>query len=631
MLILCILGAFSPLAAESGSAPSDSSKSASIDLLYTQFQDPPHRYSIHPYWFWNGKLDAAQLTQQIQMMVDRGVYGAIVYPIDGLRTPYLSKEWFDAYGVALAEAKRLNFDLSFNIDFDWPDGEARDPWLLKPIPSRVVQADPSFQMRSLAYVEKDVQGPSTVSLTAPDQIQFAVAAPSSQSGRLDGDSLKLIQQGVSGGKLVWKVPEGQWKVMAFYLKVTEGGEEDHVDLLNPKAIQTYIQIALQPYYERFGSSFGKNIRYLIADHEGDYGHRIAWTPGMFKEFEKAKGYDLRKYLPLLVYEGGRLTPKVRCDYLDFITQTYIRSFFNPIIDWAGSRNAIVTTHLYESPLMENAALQGNFFEIERQLPLAGVDTLVGLYKWPRDFMEAASISHFDKKGLWVEHQATDGSSSFMDLGGMRAGAYTIGAWGGTLLTPMFNYDNQKINYPPDWFYSQPYWKYFKTYADAAQRVSFMNTGGSKVASIAIYQPLETAWAESSPVFNHDVVYPKGGRALVAPLAERNYSELIWGLTSRQWSYDIMDSHYLAQAGIENATLSLGDDHYRVLLLPAVTTIRRDTFHKIQQFFDSGGVVIAVGSLPKDSMEYGENDPELQEMVIQTSSVISKAILKHSNC
>ncbi|MEO6830478.1 MAG: glycosyl hydrolase, partial [Acidobacteriaceae bacterium] len=614
MLILCILGPSSALAAENASTPPQSKKSASIDGLYAQFQDPPRQYTLHPYLFMNGKLDPARLTKQMQIMDNQGVYSTTVYGIDGLRTPYLSNDWFDNFGAMLAEAKRLNFELDFNADYDWPDGEARNPYALQPVQSRVIQADPSFQMRSLAYVEKDVEGPTTMSLTTPDQIQFAVAAASPQSGRLDGDSLKLIQQEISGEKLVWKVPQGHWKVMAFYLKVAEGAQKDNVDKLNPKATQTFIKIGLDPYYERFGSSFGKNIRSLLMDHEGDYGRRIAWTPGIFEAFEKEKGYDLRKYLPLLVYEGGRLTPKVRNDYLDFISHRYIDSFFNPIIDWARARNIEAIAQLWESPLMVNPAVEGNFFAIERQFSKTGVDALLDTYKWPRDFMEAASISHFDKKDFGVEALGIQGYNSFIDLGGMRNGTYMIGAWGGSYLWALFNYDSQKANYPPDWFYVQPYWKYFKAYADAVRRMSFMNSGGSKVASIAIYQPLEAIYAESSPIFNHDVVYPFGGGSKIAPLTEQNYSELIWGLSKQQWNYDIMDAHYLAQAGIEKGALSLGGDHYRVLLLPTATTIRRDTFKKIEQFFDAGGVVIALGNLPKNSVEYGENDPELEKMV-----------------
>jgi len=38
------------------------------------------------------------------MMVDQGVYGAFVFLIDGLRTPYLTDAWFKALGGRMIEA-----------------------------------------------------------------------------------------------------------------------------------------------------------------------------------------------------------------------------------------------------------------------------------------------------------------------------------------------------------------------------------------------------------------------------------------------------------------------------------------------------------------------------------------------
>ena len=30
--------------------------------LYRQFQDPPHTYTVRPFWFWNGKLEAKEIS-----------------------------------------------------------------------------------------------------------------------------------------------------------------------------------------------------------------------------------------------------------------------------------------------------------------------------------------------------------------------------------------------------------------------------------------------------------------------------------------------------------------------------------------------------------------------------------------
>jgi hypothetical protein len=595
------------------SAPAGEARNP-IEELYRDFQNPPRRYTIRPYWFWNDRVEGARLAQQIQMMVDRGVYGASVFPIDGLRTPYLTDAWFQAFGEALAKAQQVGFDLNFIIDFDWPDGEARDPWLLDPVQGRVVKADPAFRMRSLGYVRKQLQGPTELTVEAPDKIEFAVAARWLGADQIDGDSLTLIESGIDGPRLTWRAPQGDWEVVPFYLMPSQEVYGGQVDLMNSKAIQTYIRIALDPYYQRFQGAFGKNISYLIADHEGAYGTPIAWTPELFATFQRMKGYDLRKNLPYLFFEGGRMTPKVRCDYFDVVSEIYGRSFFDQLRTWAESRHTHLISHLWESPLSFNDTTQGNFFGIERRLSLAGNDILGDREHSPRDFMEAASVAHFERKGYWVE-PGLEGNDSYIDLGRMRTAIYVIGAWGATLVTPYFNYESRKVLYPPDWFYDQPFWKYFHAYEDPERRITMMNDGGRKVSSIAIFQPLETVWAASQPVFDNRIA--RADENKIAPLTEQDYSALIHLLTFNQWNYDIMDSHYLEQAQLTGSALRLGGDDYRVLILPPLTTVRRSTFQKVQRFFEAGGIVLALGTLPRNSMENGEDDTELKTMVEAT--------------
>ena len=578
--------------------------------LYEEFQNPPRRYTIRPYWLWNGKLDGARLEQQIRMMLAQHVYGAVAFPLDGLETPYLTEAWFKAFGEGLQAAERLGFEYDFVIDYNWPDGEARDPWILDPVQSRVIRANPVFHMRSLVPLEKSVVGPQEVTLEAPEKIEFAVAVRSTGEGQIDETAATLIESGIDGRRLIWSAPEGNWKLVAFYLVLSEGDDGGQVDLMNPKALETYLRIALDPYYSRFPTAFGKNIKYLIGDHEGYYGHPIAWSPDLFRAFQEAKGYDLRPYLPLLLYDGGRLTPKVRCDYLDLVSTLYARAFCDTIRSWTEKHRTQFLSHFWESPLVREAAGAGDLMRLLRHLSLPGADTLHNTAHVPREFMEAASVAHFRGTGYWVENQCWEGADSSTDLGTMRTGTYLTGAWGATLLSPFFYYDNRKVLYPPDWFYDQPFWKYFRTYADATRRMLLMNDGGQKVANIAILQPLETVWAEMNQV------HPDGylSAPSLIPLVEQDYSYLMYLLTNHQWSYDVMDAHYLEQAQLAGTALRLGGDDYRALILPPLGTVRRSSFHKVQRFYEAGGLVIALSALPRHSMEYGKHDPELRAMV-----------------
>jgi len=198
-IILLVILAFAPPAS-----------GASGDL-YRQFQDPPHTYTVRPFWFWNGKLDAKELGRQIDEMVSQGVYGAYVHNRTGLQTPYLSEEYFKVVGAAFEKAKKAGFLLDFVDEYEWPGGEARDVWL-KGLPSRVIAANPEFRMRGLWYSSVDVDGPGPAEIAGIRQFQFAVAALLTGNNAVDGTSLTDISGSVAGGRLSWQAPAGRWRL-----------------------------------------------------------------------------------------------------------------------------------------------------------------------------------------------------------------------------------------------------------------------------------------------------------------------------------------------------------------------------------------------------------------------------------
>jgi hypothetical protein len=575
--------------------------------LYRQFQDPPHTYSIRPFWFWNGKLDAREIERQIDEMVSQGVYGAYVHNRTGLQTPYLSAEYFRVVGAAFEKAKKAGFLLNFVDEYEWPGGEARDVWL-KGLPSRVIAANPEFRMRGLWYSSADVDGPGTARIDGIRQFQFAVAARLIGADALDGTSLTDISGAVSGAKLSWPVPAGRWRVMEFHLEDVQGRDAGLVDLMNADAIHTFISLVHEQYYKRFSRYFGTTIDSVYSDHEGDYGGRIAWTPALFGRFRDMKGYDLRKYLPLLLFDGGKITTKVRCDYLDVISELYSRSYFKQVADWAEAHRIKISGHQWEEFLQTEAGYDGDLQRNMSAWSWPGVDSLFDYGRKPRDFKVTGSVAHFRGTRFTCENQGLHGRESYFDLQKARLGTNTIAAWGVSLFIPhAFNYNSTRIEYPPDWFYHQPYWKYFKHYADYTRRLAFMNDGGRHFADILYFHPKETAWAYS------DVRWPKkAGVASTNPLVAINetYAAIMNRLEAERWDFDMADSHYLDQARIADRRLHLGNESYRVLLLPPMTTIPRGALDKIREFYNRGGIVIAVAQLPGESVEEGRDDPRI---------------------
>lgn len=585
------------------------------DELFRAFQDPPRKYSPEPFWFWNGKMEPDKVAEQVRRMVDQHVFGAFLHARDGLETPYLSEEWWQAVGGGVAEARRLGFSFDFVDEYDWPSGEVRNVWRADSHQSEVIARRPEFRQRTLAHREDFIHGPKEVRLKMPPDTQAVVAARWLGRDRIDGTSLKSIAPGPSGGDLVWPAPEGSWVVSIFSLQPGTGFDGGYVDLLNPEAVKLYTDLYYEEFYRRFGPEFGKTIRYAFADHEGDDGYKIAWTPALFDEFSRQKGYDLRTALPLLYFDGGLETIKVRCDYIEVVTRLYDAAFWTGVTSWAKAHGLGRTGHGWEDRLIWAAAFHGDLFTIERGLDPVGVDSLFDFGRQPIAFKVAQSVADFEGRRFMCENQGVQGTDSYLDMEGLRRGTNGIGTWGVDLFVPhAVDYDPAKANYPPDWLH-QPYWPYFHYYADYVRRIAYMNGESRRVVNLAVYYPITSVWANADTVFRNatnyrEIMNVKQWNGAVN-MIEDYTTRLMLGLTAHQWDYSFLDDHYLEAARIDGRNLVIGDQRFGAIILPPITTIRRAALKKLTEFYDAGGQILGIRRLPESSPEAGGDDPVIR--------------------
>ena len=75
-----------------------------------------------PFWFWNDRLDSAEIRRQVRLMRDGGVRSFIIHARWGLRTPYLSAEWWRHVRTALGEAKACGMRVWLYDEYNYPSG-----------------------------------------------------------------------------------------------------------------------------------------------------------------------------------------------------------------------------------------------------------------------------------------------------------------------------------------------------------------------------------------------------------------------------------------------------------------------------------------------------------------------------
>jgi hypothetical protein len=596
-------------------SPSEATE-AKTDPLYEGFLDPPRDFSPMPFWFWNGKMEGPVIQQEIRDMVDQHVYGAFLHGRDGLETPYLSEKWFQAIGAGLEQSKKSGFEFNFVDEYDWPSGEVRNVWMSGNHQSEVLAKRPDFRMKTLAYEAQIIDGPRIVDLPINEDSQAVVAARWLGKNQIDATSLTEINASEEKGHIRWSAPQGQWVVVQFSLKPAMGFDGGFVDLMNPAATKLFFDLSYGEYHRRFASYFRNTIHYSFSDHEGDYGYRIAWTPLLFSAFQARAGYDLRKMLPLLIYDGGDLATKVREDYLSTVTDLYGKSFWGGLTKSANDLGIGRTGHAWEESLQRAAELEGSLFTVERGLNPVGVDSLFDWGRQPLNFKVAQSVADFEGRRFACENQGVQGTDSYLDLEGIRKGTNGIAASGVNLFIPhAFNYDRDKANYPPDWLH-QPYWPYFHTYADYTRRISYMNSDSKHVTNVLLYYPITTVWNGTRPLFSGDADYQDIGDSNPwknqTGLINDYYARIILELSKHLWDFNIADDEYLESARVDGNELVIGPQRFRAIILPPITVLSRATLKKIQEFHQAGGVIFGIRLLPTASPEAGSNDSVIKE-------------------
>ena len=130
--------------------------------------------------------------------------------------------------------------------------------------------------------------------------------PSSTEAFPSPEDVMDITDHFKDGKLVWNAPEGNWKIYRFGYALT--GKQNHpapleatgleVDKLDPQAWTRYFHTYLDMYKKASGGRMGAHgVQYVLTDsYEAEC---ETWTPAMFSEFKKRRGYDLTAWMPVL--------------------------------------------------------------------------------------------------------------------------------------------------------------------------------------------------------------------------------------------------------------------------------------------------------------------------------------------
>jgi hypothetical protein len=595
------------------------------------FKDPPASYRPQPFWFLNRECSDEMLRLQIAEMADKGVGGVVLHCRHGLLIPHMGEKWMHAIETCIDALKENGMEAWLYDEDDWPSGT---------FGGKLTRPHPEYRMRYLRVQEMRVHGGATFQCSpeADDNTIICIHASKYdvlEDGVRPRGSIDDVTGAYKDGKFRWEAPPGEWLVVFFWeCPVPERVTWDcgyYLDTMNPEAVGEFKRLAYDPY-DRFSKDFGDTVKGMFTDepglmiHDGFFGtesfrhtvedpthklpgHVIAWTRGFFERFRQFAGYDIRARLMALMYDIGPETHKIRQDYYRALSKWYVESYHAALSHWCDERGLDYIGHTLEEPLWNQVRTQGNQTMVLEQLHRPGLDYLghgVGTRENPFRILSAkcaASVAHVQGKPR-VMCEAFGGSGHGHTMADRLLDANFMACLGVNMMIPhAFYYSFQgfrKTDWPPTEFYHAPFWPWYKTFADYLGRLCLFGATGHHVSDCCVVPPIKTLYNE---------MFENGKSYRVVP-AQNTFDRVSDLLLRLHHDYDYVDDTQLVNADPAGGTIGfpVSAEKYPLVILPGIEVMSLAAARMLAEFFRAGGKIIAIGAIPSEADQRGDDEP-----------------------
>lgn len=509
--------------------------------------------------------------------------------------PYDEQDWTD-FLEALAFCRQHNLELWFYDEAGYPSGHANQ---------RTLEGHPENLAQGLCWTQHSFRGPGRVTVELPIGDLFAVVAVAEDGPLLDGSRQRQLplQAEVS-------LPEGCWRVFAFASgPVWEGTHADglnirYPNLLDSSAVRRFLEVTHETYYRRAGEWFGNTITGVFTDEpslmtpifpaldDGEWHLHLPWVSDLPEIFMERTGYALAEALPALITDLGPLTGQRRGAYWATIAHLLAMRCHRQIGDWCASHGIAYTGHLlWEECLHHHVILHGDLLACLRWFGWPGYDALFSLVReeQPEAFKRrtigakyVSSAAHLYGKphtmcetfGL-TEARPLAMFMHILDvlvlLGLERHGFYS-------LLDKLSTEERLQLNIH-------------------LGRVAQAGFYGRHRCEIALLYPIVAAWAA------YDASRPVDDQGEIIAQDDA-LATLVQDLLDRQLDFDFCDDDSLQHGQAEEGRWQAGQESYRILLVPPMVVMSRDTLETLALARQAGVVVLFTGQFPVATIENG---------------------------
>jgi len=527
-------------------------------------------------------VDTNNLIRELSRYRAAGLGGVHIIPIYGAKgwesnyITYLSPRWLEMLAFTVREADRLGLGVDMTTGTGWcfggPQVSAEDAnalvtnrWFTVPAGGRLAERfDPQTTQALMAF------GPA-------------------------GGCVDLLPRLRAEGRVDWTAEGGPWQVVAVAQKpsgqqvkrAAPGGQGPMLNLFCARAMTNY----LRRFDEAFAGYAGAPPR---AQYHDSYEYRGDWSPDLFAQFERRRGYRLQEHLDAF-FTGApaERAARIKSDYRETLSDLLAEATLPVWVDWAHRRGCRTRNQAHGSP--------GNWLDLYAladipETEMFGRDRSLLVAKF------ASSAAHVTGKnlvaaetGTWVKEHFTETLADWkyllddLFLSGVNHVIYH-----GTCYSP------DEVAWPGWLFYASSQinprnsvWRDLPALNAYATRCQAVLQSGQPDHDILLYWPIHDLWHDPHGTARNLTVHARDW------FEDQPIGRLAQRLWRRGYAFDYVSDRQLASARAGRGGIQTAGGSYRVVLVPACQRMPETTLAHLLALARAGGRIIFEGTLPAD--------------------------------
>ena len=564
----------------------------------SEFKTPPTKFRPDPLWFWNNTdITKEGIDAQMPGFLEKCGYGGLaILPFGPNLTPkYLTEEYFERYKYAVEKAAELGLTLSLYDEYGFPSGSGGA--INADGVSRFRNRFPNLTMKRLDKIEEETRGGATYvsPVSKTGQLMAAVAMNADTKERID------LSGNITEETIVWKVPEGNWKIMQF---VCVADDDPNMDYLSEEAAKAYISMTHEAYYKRMPEYFGKTITSTFFDEPTLYRAQArCWTPTFNETYIKKYGSSPALYYPALWYDIGPETQAARNALFGLRAELYAAAYPKAVSEWSKAHGIVATGHQDNEEIENPVGTSADLMKCFKYQDVPGIDKIGGDRPAEKFYKIVSSAAYnWDHSLVMSETYGAMGNIPWDTLYNVAMDQYSKGI--NMLIPHAVWFNDRDVTFEPELshrnrLYNQGLYE-FNTFL--ARLNMLLRNDDRFVTDVAMLYPIETMQGE------HYFDGPLGAYAGGVKIPDMDYVQISQQLTNELGrDFQFLHPEVLQDAcRVDKNGLTLANtkqyNTFRTLIVPSSKTISVANLAKILTFFEAGGQVIFTTQLPVKSTE-----------------------------